>query len=434
MRSSVRLVFVLLVALSLVGTACALRTEQLRNGGGTASAPTVAPTTSGVEPAYHTILEEVATVRGLAAPAHLDVRFVSRKDLPSLLDELLTADDRRWFAETTTLYRLLGHFRRDQNYLDLYRAFGASAVLGLYSPDHDALWIVRDRSEPPRPGELSDEGLETLAHEFVHAIQDAHFDLGATYRSVMDNLDRNLAWTAVVEGDAVYTAGRYRSTYVLLPLGRGFVVARILPAQAGEVPPSLLRELYFPYTTGAEWAQEVVELHGWSRIDSFLREPPLATSIILHPNLVGTNWVPEPVPEPDLAAVLGEGWKRESGGQFGEFSFLNFLRLRLGAAEANRAAGGWSGDAYVVYTNGSAHVAAFELRFESLDDAEEANNALASLLEQSQAKIVASAGGAVAMLTDGREFAWRQRGRSLRVAIADVPDLAPAALRAVGAD
>lgn len=421
MQSNVRIAVLLLSLLILLGPACSSRFERLP-----------APTATDSAAAYSPILEEVASLRGLEPPRDLDIRFVARDELPSLIEELLTDDDRRWFAETTTLYRLLGHFRADQNYLDLYRSFGASAVLGLYSPDHDTLWVVRDGSEPPGPDELTSDELETLAHEFVHAVQDAHFDLGATYRRVMDVLDRNLAWTAVVEGDAVYTAGLYGERGTWLPLGHGFAVARMLPAQAGDVPPSLLRELYFPYTTGADWAREVVERHGWGMLNSFLREPPLATSIIIHQALVGTAWAPEPVAEPDLGAVLGEGWRRESGGQFGEFGLLNFFQLRLGAIDASRAAAGWAGDAYVVYTNGESHIAAFEFRFESLGDAEEAANALATLLERSQAKFAVSAGGFVAVLADGREFAWRQLGRTLALVVADVPELAPAALAVTG--
>ncbi len=435
---------VALLLLAVAATACSPRPSAPpapEAATPTASDTTAAPAaTSTATPspaagaAYRTILDEVARLRGLPAPPNLAIQFVARADLPALLDDLLTDEDRRWFAETTTLYQLLGHFRPDQNYLDIYRSFGATAVLGLYSPDHDTLWIVRDGSEAPDPADLAPDELETLAHEFVHAIQDAEFDLGATYRRVMDTLDRNLAWTAAVEGDAVYTSGLYRGrrgTWV--PAGRAFAFARadLGLAQVGDVPPSILRELYFPYTTGAEWARAVVERYGWTRLDAFLREPPVATSIILHPDLAAGTWVPEAVPEPDPRAVLGGGWRRESGGQFGEFSLRNFLQLRLSAAHAGAAAAGWSGDAYAVYTDGASHLATFELRFEQQGDAEAAAAAVALLLERSGARTAEAGAVAVSPLPDGREFALLRNGRSVFLAVADAPGIARTVLEAI---
>jgi len=399
------------------------------------AAPSAAATPApAAEAGYRAILADVARLRGLPVPANLEIRFVSRADLPALLDQLLTEEDRRWFAQTTTLYRLLGHFRPDQNYLDIYRSFGASAVLGLYAPDHDTLWVVREGDEMPDPAELTPDELETLAHEFVHALQDGRFDLGATYRRIVDDLDRNLAWTAVVEGDAVYTSGLYRRQRgVWVPLGRAFALAAAEPlaGQLGEVPPSILRELYFPYTTGADWARYVVEQLGWRRLDAFLEEPPLGTSIILHEELAVGTWAPESVPEPDPRPALRGRWEQESAGHFGEFSLRNFLQLRLSAAEAGAAAAGGTGDAYAVYTNGSAHLAVFELRFEQLGDAEACADAVSLLLERSGARSSLAGGISVSALPDGREFALLRRGRSVYLAIADAPDLALPSIEAI---
>jgi predicted small lipoprotein YifL len=434
--------FALFLLLILALAACGPRTPAPPAATGappTTSEPTAAPTataspTPSTDTAYREILAEVARLRGLPAPADLYIRFVARADLPALLDDLLTDEDRRWFAETTTLYRLLGHLRTDQNYLDIYRSFGATAVLGLYSPDHDTLWIVRDGYEAPDPADLTPDELETLAHEFVHAIQDARFDLGETYRRVVENLDRNLAWTAAVEGDAVYTSVLYRGRRgAWLPIGRTFALVRaeLERGQTGDVPPSILRELYFPYTTGADWARAVVEGHGWAKLDSYLREPPLATSVILHPDLVASAWAPEAVPEPDPRAALASTWRRESGGQFGEFSLRNFLQLRLGAADAGAAAAGWSGDAYAVYTDGTSHLAVFEIRFEQQGDAEAAAAAVSLLLERSGGRTVEAGAVAVAVLPDGREFALLREARRVLLAIADAPGIARSALEAI---
>ena len=62
------------------------------------------------------IMDNLASVRGLEAPPELEVNLVARSALRGLLDSLLTDEDREWFRNTTTLYRLLGHFRDDQDY------------------------------------------------------------------------------------------------------------------------------------------------------------------------------------------------------------------------------------------------------------------------------------------------------------------------------
>ena len=45
-----------------------------------------------------------------------------------------------------------------------------------------------------------------LAHEFTHALQDQHYDIQAGYEARKGNNDRQLAYQALVEGDA--TVGR----------------------------------------------------------------------------------------------------------------------------------------------------------------------------------------------------------------------------------
>ena len=42
----------------------------------------------------------------------------------------------------------------------------------------------------------------TLGHELTHALQDQHFDIGAAQEKYKGNTDRELAYKAIVEGDA----------------------------------------------------------------------------------------------------------------------------------------------------------------------------------------------------------------------------------------
>jgi hypothetical protein len=319
------------------------------------------------------MLADVVSIRGLPPPASLAVSFVARADLPALLDRLLTDDDRRWFHNTTTLYRLLGLLRNDQDYLSVYSSFGSDAILGLYSPPDKRLWVVTKDGKAEDASSLSRDEKATLAHELLHALQDASFDLDTTLQSVLDDLDRNLAYAAVIEGDAVTHERLYTQRFAL-GTGSGRLAAFALGPRA-DVPPGIERELRFPYTVGADWVTGLRDRSGTAKVDEFLRTPPSSTALILHPALLESGWKPRPVSLPDISRVLGPAWARESGGTFGEFELQNELLLRLKSIDATTAADGWDGDHYDVYVSGGRSLAVFRVVFR---DAEEAGAFAAS--------------------------------------------------------
>ncbi|MBI5949687.1 MAG: hypothetical protein HY875_16225 [Chloroflexi bacterium] len=395
---SYRILLGLILAAALgTSAACSPRDSTLGGASPIASVSpsATAPTTPGASPAgdaqplpasLQKVLDGVATVRKLSAPPSLKAEAVRRSDLPALLDRLLTDDDRRWFAQTTTLYRLLGHMRNDQDYLSIYKSFGSDSVLGLYSPVEDQLWVVLENGDPAGLDKLSRDQTQTLAHEFVHALQDYHFSLDTAYEKTVDDLDLNLAWTAVVEGDAVTHEALYAKTVSLRPGGGGPLLLLAGQAQANDVPASIQRELYFPYTAGADWVRGIVNRQGVDVVNRYLVDPPRGTVFVLHPELLDQGWQPATVTLPDLSGALGSGWKRESGGTLGEFGLKNYLQLKLGASQAAVGAAGWAGDHYDVYVNGTASVAVVRVKFASAAEAGEFTDRQLNLLEAAGAQ------------------------------------------------
>ena len=376
-------------------------------------------------------LRDAATVRELPAPPSLSVKVIPRSELPALLDRLITAHDRDLLAKTTTLYRLLGHFSDQQDYLSLYLSFGATGILGLYSPADDELWVVSD-SGAAGLEKLSRSERETLAHELIHAIQDYHFSLDATYSEVEDDLDRSLAFTAVIEGDAVTHEERYSERFLAVPFaGRAFLLGTPL-AQAGTIPPSFIRELLFPYTTGASWVKALRERGGVQAIDAYLKSPPSSTAVVLHPDLETEGFQPAVATLPDLATSLGTGWSRESGGTMGEFQWRNYLQLALSSSTASAAAAGWTGDHYDVYTGGGASAAAFEIRFATGAEATEFADSHSRFLA-SRAKETANEGPVhIVRMAENRFTATTgAEGTVVRFAIATTREAAVTAIRAI---
>ena len=355
----------------------------------TPSTPAAAATPEEPPPlpdAIREILEDVAEVRGLEAPPALHALTVARSGVENVYTGLVGEEDRRRIDDTTKLYRLLGYLDEDEHLWDITLSF-LDAVLGFYSSDHKILWVVTDK-EGVGLDELDRGQRETLAHEIIHALQDYHFDLNATYDIVGDNLDRELAFTAVVEGDAVVHTDRYSDRFLSVPGGGGLYFLASAN-QLGGIPAPIIRELYFPYTTGARWAGGVLADEGAEGLDAFLAEPPPATTLILHPELMDTGWEPEWIydsflPERQIRGSLGLGWHTRLSGSIGEFHLLNYLvgNALFGANwlydPGNRtaidAAAGWAGDRYYLFEHsgedGQAVMVA-RVRFAGEEDARE---------------------------------------------------------------
>jgi hypothetical protein len=98
----------------------------------------------------------------------------------------------RYYADT---YGRLGFFDPDLDLRPIFAASSSDWVGATYSPEEELITLVGDTSD------------DTIVHEWVHALQDQHFDLIAY--DVLDTTDAFLARRAVVEGDAVLAQFRF---------------------------------------------------------------------------------------------------------------------------------------------------------------------------------------------------------------------------------
>jgi len=332
-------------------------------------------------------LAHVEEIRGLQSPPNLRALTVARRDLRDVYTALITERDLFEMEETTKLYRLLGYLSADQNLWDITISM-LDSVLGFYSIEHKTLWVVTQREEVGLE-DLSRKQQETLVHEIIHAIQDYHFDLGSTISAITFDLDATLAFTSVVEGDAVVHSNHSSQIHHLAaPVASTFLFLGTNSSHISDLPSPIIRELYFPYTTGAEWAHVVIQSRGVDALNAFLTDPPSATSMILHPELMDTDWIPESnslgsFPEHDIQASLGPEWQMGLLGSLGEFQLQNYLLATdtpyyLNTEEfprverAIRAAEGWVGDRYALFEKGNEEqVLIVRVRFEDEKEAAE---------------------------------------------------------------
>lgn len=326
------------------------------------------------------LLEEVAEVRGLEAPPDLRAGAVAPEDLEDVYWAGGTEPEVQYWLDARTIFlRVLGHLDRDepQDLLELQLGL----IGGFYSYDK-TLWVVTDKDRIELD-ELSQYELLTLVHEMVHAIQDHHFDLARTGAAAGQSLDASLAWSSIIEGDAIYHEGRWAEAALGIPADEVLTIGAW-----DDVPAGLLREFYFPYTAGTEAVAWFIEAHGLDAFNALLLEPPSATSQILRPELLGSDWEPEylyshlTLPLGEMRVSLGLLWSQRQFGSLGEFQLANYL---LGDApfdpdwfkrDENRAVldavAGWTGDHYylLAHPEGEAALVAY-VRFADEGEARE---------------------------------------------------------------
>lgn len=351
-----------------------------------------------LSPELQAMLDEVAEIRGLPSPTNIRIGAIPRDRVAEFIDSRYSEADRAELDHLTLLYRLQGHLSSTQDFrevvLQLFTDFG----IGFYSPEDRTMWLVRDSIEP-NPANLDDGERSTLAHEFVHAIQDNAFDIERIEAETSAIDDGALAHAAVIEGDAV----AHERLWLEADLAAGGMQAVLFSTAQASIPPSLERELRFPYEAGLDWVAAIRAASGQQPIDAILRERrPLTTAEIMHPTIRDTGWTPEEVLLPDVSSGLGDGWARSTEGVLGEFRLANYLQLWLPSLEALGAAQGWTGDRFALYANGESTAAVFRAKYFDPKDAGEFAQAHLRLLRQSGATIEETTTGTTATYSTGR--------------------------------
>jgi hypothetical protein len=199
-----------------------------------------------------------------------------------------------------------------------------------------------------------DEMRFIVAHELGHALQDQTFGLPRPSGRGVD--DAQLAYNAVVEGDASIAALGYLASTHRKPLRRlltrasDFIregtwareIATDARSAALRSAPADERErLAFPYTSGFTFMSDLYRTGGFDLMNRAFASPPVSTEQVLHPEKYLSGEGPIPVKVP----AVPRGWRPLNAGHMGEL--LTGAVLRQCGAGADAAAG-WGGDTYAL--------------------------------------------------------------------------------------
>jgi hypothetical protein len=236
-------------------------------------------------------------------------------------------------------------------YLDLY----TEQIAGFYDDKTDEMFIVQGS------GFNGPEKL-TYAHEFVHALQDTYYGtetgLGCDDDAAEADSERCAAYQAMLEGDAsLVEILWFVDNGTSKELGE---IQEFINSYEGPVldsaPAFMSEDFLFNYTYGQPFVEYLHNQGGWPSVEAAFKNPPVSTEQILHPEKYPSDQ-PVQIELPDLAPILGEGWREIDRGEMGEWSTYLILafgldpQAQINPTEAQDASAGWGGDAYVVYYN-----------------------------------------------------------------------------------
>ena len=309
-----------------------------------AASPAPAATSAAGDPSAATFTEieaQVQELRGIHATRPVARGLLDQAGLRAYLCTTLAEQSPpALVAATEALYKHLLLMPQDASLQELYLDLLSSQVIGLYDTKAKSMFVVTNDGRVGPADEI------TYAHEFTHALQDQAFNLETLKGKALDEGDRSLAITSLVEGDA----------YLLMTLwAKQHLKADELAQVAGSTDPAasaaldslpaILKEpLLAVYSTGLSVALDAWSQGGFSGVDALYANPPVSMEQILHKDKLASREPPVRVTFPDdLAGRLGPGWTVSVQDTLGELQ-LGIILKEGGAAAPDDAAAGWGGD------------------------------------------------------------------------------------------
>ena len=268
-------------------------------------------------------------------------QFITRGELSTRLMEDLE-DEREEIFKAQELLTILDLIPQDTDLYQLYLDLFAEQVLGFYDTESEELFVVQDVSEITPIQEV------TLAHEYLHALQQQHFDIYSMINAVEDHLDASTALVALIEGDASLVGLTYLLDN-LTPQQQAQVFESGSDSPVFDASPHFIRQdLVFPYTNGLDFTASLLTAGRWVNINNAFKEPPASTEQVLHSRKYLAREEPVAVTIPTLALNLGQGWSEVYTDTLGEFFLKTFLETLTTNDIAANAAAGWGGDKFTL--------------------------------------------------------------------------------------
>ena len=252
-------------------------------------------------------MARVEYIRGLPFEDEVDLDILTREEY---VEEFLEDPEREQTEEywdwNSMVWRAMFVVGDDADLEEEFDTVRGEAVGGLYDPEDERIVLISDD-----PDDLVVDN-STLMHEYLHALQDQHYNLTQEYLQPPTQ-DQQLARNGLIEGDAVYLEEVYAEycetewDCVEVPDDE-----EEEPEEPAEFNLGLWVTIFQPYSDGPQYVAEILETEGQEGLDERFDDPPATSSEIIHPKLEGE--LPEPMEFEDTAQ---NGWSTFDEGEDG---------------------------------------------------------------------------------------------------------------------
>jgi hypothetical protein len=347
----VALAFAVAACGSAVWTLAPSSTASNTATGSASASGTAAPSGNPADLAVYAQIEsQVQALRGLAAKSPVTPVLL---DSQGVRDWLTRANDAQTnhqaLADESRLLIHLGLLPAGSSLEQMELDLQAGQVVGFYDPASKGLYVLSQSGGVGAMEKL------TFSHEYTHALQDQNFGLDKLAIDTPDQSDRDLARTAVPEGDATMLMTQWMtkdmSPAEMMQVA-GEAVSGPQEDQLAKAPRILRETLLFPYLDGLSFVQGIYDGGGWEAVNALYANPPDSTSQILHPDLYAGHVQPVAVTVPAVPSSLA-GWKLTMQDTLGELELRIWLEGETPSATqsqtATAATSDWGGDRVGLY-------------------------------------------------------------------------------------
>ncbi|MFZ0547199.1 MAG: hypothetical protein WAM60_17260 [Candidatus Promineifilaceae bacterium] len=298
-------------------------------------------------PIFAEIEANVTEMRGLAPLKSVEPNLLTESELRQRLAAGFFYTQEEAHRDVLVLYAFDFTQRSFDLYNLTYRYLGEN-IAGFYDPQTEEFVVLSNDDEI--------DPLEKLyyAHEFMHALQDQHFQLDLL-TDANQGYESGMAVRALAEGEAtlvqeLYVDYGYLTQNDIIDIFN--VLVNIRPEESTDYYPLVLSNSFsFAYTTGYDFAATIFNRNGWQGLNNAWENVPQSTEQIIHPDRYFSGDAPVEVSLPLLDRTLGAGWQQVEEAVLGEFYLREYLGQRLRFDEVETAATGWGGDRFTVYWN-----------------------------------------------------------------------------------
>jgi len=308
----------------------------------------------------------VQTERGLRFKHEVKVTLLSNQAFVAKLRSSQGGDDAKDAEKLLATLSSLGLISAKTDLLKAFHDAYDAGTLGFYDSKSKQLYVRGNKATP---------GVQAvLSHELTHALTDQWFGLDRKGLD-KDNQELGLGFTALIEGDAERTRMAFEAK-----LSKADKAAATKEEDSGGVPkvPQIVLEIIgFPYASGPDFVNAVVQHGGLKALDAAYRKPPVSSEQILEPDHYFAGDVPRHVAYPHADAT------QLDKGDLGLIGLFLAMAHALGQQQAATGIRGWGGDEFVTWKAGSHRYCMRDSIV--MDDADSTTRLHTALAEWSQA-------------------------------------------------